>query len=277
MGATVRTFTIAEAAELTGLSRKAVARRVERGSLRSVVRNGRRRIPRSELVRAGLLPDGDQAAPEGGPGALLLPRPGPGSLDTAAGSEDVLAVLVRELLDRLERQSAEMAQMRALTAEAESLRLTNELTELRVRISELERERPEGEQSPHATEVSSRISELSRQVQELASREIWLPPHARGRTTPPHPPQTAPRAPQPAPAAEPVTPQPVALQPHRSGPGRRVLRFVLEAAFLVAVAVVAWQADLRQALIGAAMAAAWLVVACAEWLASRHERARSAG
>jgi excisionase family DNA binding protein len=267
----VRTFTIAEAAELTGLSRKAVARRVERGSLRSVVRNGRRRIPRSELVRAGLLPDGDEAAPEGGPGTLLLPRPGPGGLEPAGGQEDVLATLVRELLDRLERQSAEMAQLRALTVEAESLRLTNELAELRGRISELESERPDGGQTPHATEVSSRISELSRQVQELASREIWLPPHARGRPSPQQRRQTAPPVPHPTPSAPPVNPHPVAVRPRGRRAGQRALRFVLEAAFLVAVAVVAWRADLRPALIVAAMAAAWVVVASVEWLASRRE------
>jgi len=39
----VRTYTVSEAAELTGLSRKALARRIERGSLRCVVRDGRRR------------------------------------------------------------------------------------------------------------------------------------------------------------------------------------------------------------------------------------------
>ena len=52
-----RTYTIAEAAELTGLTRKALARRVERGSLQSLVRGGRRMIPHAELVRAGLIVD----------------------------------------------------------------------------------------------------------------------------------------------------------------------------------------------------------------------------
>src|SRR5215204_6041348 len=45
-----RNLTITEAAELTGLSRKAIARRVERGSVRSVLRSGRRLVPRSELA-----------------------------------------------------------------------------------------------------------------------------------------------------------------------------------------------------------------------------------
>lgn len=49
-------LTIREAAATTGLTRTAIRGRVERGSLRSVVgRDGKRRIPRSELERAGLI------------------------------------------------------------------------------------------------------------------------------------------------------------------------------------------------------------------------------
>ena len=83
---------------------KAIARRVERGSLRSVVRSGRRRIPRSELVRAGLLGDGRPEPREGDPAAPFLPRPAPGgALAETGGSEDMLAQLFREVLDRFER------------------------------------------------------------------------------------------------------------------------------------------------------------------------------
>src|SRR5262245_11994383 len=136
----MRTYTITEAAELTGLSRKAIARRVERGSLRSVVRNGRRRIPRSELMRAGLVPEGEARPREGDPAAPFLPRPATGAeLAETGTSEDMLATLFREVLDRFERQSQEIAQYRALTVQAESLRLTNELADLRVRLAELER------------------------------------------------------------------------------------------------------------------------------------------
>ena len=266
----MRTFTIAETAELTGLSRKAIARRVERGSLRSVVRNGRRRIPRSELERAGLLAEGDEGTPNLDPGALLLPRPAAGGLEPAGGQEDVLATLVRELLDRLERQSGEMAQLRALTVEAESLRLTNELAELRGRIAELEGERPESGATPQTAEVSSRINELSRQVEELAARGIWLPPHAR-----PHPGAQADgrqfaqaATPVPMPAQTPSAPQTApAARPQRSG--GRIARFLLEAVFLVGVALAAWQVGLSPLAIGAAMAVAWVVVAVVEWAASR--------
>ncbi len=58
----MRVLSLAEAAETTGLSRKALARRIERGSLRSVLRDGQRYIPLSELERAGLLPDAELRA-----------------------------------------------------------------------------------------------------------------------------------------------------------------------------------------------------------------------
>jgi excisionase family DNA binding protein len=267
----MRTFTISEAAEITGLSRKAIARRVERGSLRSVVRNGRRRVPRSELVRAGLLEEGDEGTPDLDPRSPLLPLPLSGELELAGRSEDVLAALVRELLDRLERQSAEVAQLRALTVEAESQRLTNELTDLRVRIAELEGERPQTAHSPQAAEVHSRISELSRRVEDLARREIWLPPQAAAREHT----RTAVAAPPPGATQEPPPAQPSAAQTlaptRRRGPGARIARFLLEAIFIVVVAVAAWQADLEPLAIGAAMAVAWLVVAIVEFFAARRE------
>ena len=55
-------LTIREASRATGLSVKAVRGRVERGSLKAVMVDNRRRIPLSELMRAGLLLT---AAPEG--------------------------------------------------------------------------------------------------------------------------------------------------------------------------------------------------------------------
>src|SRR5215217_7782553 len=116
-----RNLTISEAAELTGLSRKAMARRVERGSVRSVLRSGRRLIPRSELVRVGLVP----AEGEGAFG-LLTDSGAPEHVPAAHGLGDeqsVVALLVRELVDLLQRQAGELAQYKALTAEAESLRL----------------------------------------------------------------------------------------------------------------------------------------------------------
>ena len=269
----MRTYTITEAADLTGVSRKAIARRVERGSLRSVVRNGRRRIPRSELVRAGLLEDGSRRAPWNGPGSPPLAHPGPGGeLAEVERPEDTLTSLFREVLDRFERQSQEIAQYRALTVQAESLRLTNELAELRVRLAELEgrpqaQEQPDGSQSAQAAgDLGRRVSELTKQVEELSKREIWLPPHA----------QTAHQSsahPMPAATRPPAAPQPAARSAAAPAPARparfsRTKRFLVEAAFIVAVAVIVWQAELPVAAIAVAMALAWTLVAVVEWFSS---------
>jgi excisionase family DNA binding protein len=277
---TLRTYTITEAADLTGLSRKAIARRVERGSLRSVVRNGRRRIPRSELVRNGLLEDTEKRPPAGGPSSPLQPRPGVGTdLELTGTTEDMLASLFREVLDRFERQSQEIAQFRALTVQAESLRLTNELADLRMRLAELERQPqeqpqqqpqtpPQRPQPPSVTtELGRRVHELSKQVEELSQREIWLPPHASS----PQQAQAQPAAPQPRPAGPARTappqaaPRPVPRRPRRYV---RTIRFIVEALFIVAVAVIAWQADLPTPAIFVAMAVAWTLVAVIEWFSS---------
>lgn len=64
-----RLLTIAQAVAETGLSAKAIARRIERGTLRAVHdEQGRRVVPRGELDRAGLL-TGDE---EGNPGGELV-------------------------------------------------------------------------------------------------------------------------------------------------------------------------------------------------------------
>jgi excisionase family DNA binding protein len=281
----VRTYTITEAAELTGLSRKAVARRVERGSLRSVVRNGRRRIPRSELVRAGLLEEGEQRPRTADPAAPFLPRPSSGGALAETGSnEDMLAALFREVLDRFERQSQEIAQYRALTVQAESLRLTNELADLRVRLAELERQPPQPEapsqHAPHqaaqqhaaASDLGRRVSELTKQVEELSNREIWLPPQAAAPQSPHAPHAAVPMPPAQPRAAAPTQPAPQPV-PRRTFRLSRTMRFALEAAFIVAVALVVWQADLPIPAIAVAMALAWTLVAVVEWVSSERPRA----
>jgi len=97
-----RTVTIAEAAALTGLTKTAVRRRVERGSLSAVVRDGVRRIPVSELERQGLIAvEGDSTAP-------------------AAAAEPAEPGWA-ELLDRLVAQERELAEYRQIAARAESL------------------------------------------------------------------------------------------------------------------------------------------------------------
>ena len=101
----METYTISEAAELTGLTDKSVRNRVDRGQLRVVKRDGLRRIPRSELKRAGLI----RAEAESSKGVEPAPEP--------LGSP----ALVGQLLDRLERQASQLGELRALTSQAESL------------------------------------------------------------------------------------------------------------------------------------------------------------
>ncbi len=57
-------MSIRDAARASGLSPKALRRRIERGTLGSVMVGGRRRIPVDDLVRRGLVPDGGDPAPD---------------------------------------------------------------------------------------------------------------------------------------------------------------------------------------------------------------------
>lgn len=62
-----RLLTIGEASAMTGLSRKALARRIERGTLQAKKSpEGKWEIPRGELQRAGLLDEQGQATVPGG-------------------------------------------------------------------------------------------------------------------------------------------------------------------------------------------------------------------
>lgn len=126
----METFTIAEAAEAAGITKKAMRNRVDRGQVRAVLRDGIRRIPRSELQRVGLLGAAHGAA------SRHLPH-------EAASPEADHAIAIRELLDRLERQAGEISSLRALTVEADSLKAEREnlqtsLFEAQARVAELE-------------------------------------------------------------------------------------------------------------------------------------------
>jgi hypothetical protein len=66
---------IAQASELTGLSKKALRRRLERGTLESIKVDGRRMIPISELASHDLLET--SAAPVGDPSPSPRPEPEP--------------------------------------------------------------------------------------------------------------------------------------------------------------------------------------------------------
>lgn len=139
-----RTLTLAEAAAACGTTAKALQRRIDRNSLQSVLVNGRRMIPVTELVRAGLL------NPGGSPGQPPAGAPRGATGDAPEGETRVVGVDARELLDRLLAQERELGELRALTREAESLRvraegervaretLEGELHEARAKVMELE-------------------------------------------------------------------------------------------------------------------------------------------
>jgi len=133
-----RTLSIAETAEATGLSMNAIARRIERETLQSVLRDGQRRIPSSELIRAGLI--GIDGTP-GGEGNGDAP-----GVDVDRGIPGETSV---GLLDRLERQAETIGQMRALQQQGESLtaqqlarteELEAEVAELRATVTTLEQQ-----------------------------------------------------------------------------------------------------------------------------------------
>ena len=253
-----RSLTITEAAELTGLSRKAIARRVERGSVRSVLRSGRRLIPRSELARVGLLPS------EGNGGSEMLADLAVGE-SVALASEDIgeqslLEVLVRELIDRVQRQAGELAHYRVLTAEAETSRLQREVADLRARLSVLEvgntlraLEPGPSAEAPLSLDGATEQAESSPDPESPGDR-LWLPPGAASARTrlPPHaiPPQW-------------LTGATAMYPPSKRS---RILSLAAELLFICLVAFLAWLADLGPAVGAAAVAVAWLVAATFEVL-----------
>ena len=134
------TLTTSEAAELVGLTPKAIKNRLDRGQLQYILKAGRRRIPVAELVRAELLDaeavgaatEAERASKNGGP--HLAPN-GPNVVDYS----DV----IRELVSKVEQQAEALGRLRALTVESESLtseadQLRAALVESRARVVELE-------------------------------------------------------------------------------------------------------------------------------------------
>ncbi len=128
-----RTLTIAEAARMTGLSRKAMARRIERGTLRAFLGPDQlRHIPFSELVGTGLVDEQGRAIdipapapqlPGAAPGLWGTPpagypdpERGPSPTRRAAAPMDATA-----LLSRLERLAAENDRLRGLQSRYDEL------------------------------------------------------------------------------------------------------------------------------------------------------------
>jgi excisionase family DNA binding protein len=125
----METYTIPEAAEITGLAPREVRIALETGRLRAVRTGGRWRIPRYELVRAGMVEDGDPARPdsrldpEPEPVAAVTPLAPPPDTDTeeAPASEEQVGLLQERLAD-LERRLEELEGMADRSSREASMR-----------------------------------------------------------------------------------------------------------------------------------------------------------
>jgi len=123
-------LTLTDAARLCGVTRKSLARKVERGGLPSKLDDaGRRVVPRSALEAAGLHPR------SGAVGAAISP-----SGDGEPHGEPRVPVDISPLLARLEALSAENGRLKALTEVSSSteMALRDELNAVRAKVTELE-------------------------------------------------------------------------------------------------------------------------------------------
>lgn len=122
IGLMAELLTIAETADRLGLSVKAVEKRIERGTIESMRKDGRRLIPAGEVARVSSKPE-HQSGQGFLPGGTLLP------------SEDFAA-----FLEKLETLAAENGRFKALQEvnETEQQRLQEELFKARAEVQELE-------------------------------------------------------------------------------------------------------------------------------------------
>lgn len=140
----MNTFTIAEAAELTGLTKKALRHRVDRGQIRAHKEGNIRRIERAELERVGLAVD---------PASGALPM-------LAASASEALEAALAAAEQRLAESERALARERRLREQAES-RLTRA-------VAEAEHERERTRRFAGAGPIERR--RLAREV-ELSERE----------------------------------------------------------------------------------------------------------
>ncbi len=140
----MRVYTTKEASELSGLSVRALRKRVERGQLRAVQHGRYWRIPHSELERHGLVGPEGTAGDEG-----------------TEGTQNDLAPVMAEL-ERVRTENArltqELARLRPLPAQVETI------------TEDLFRERAERQAAQQAGEQArEERDELRTQLEEIAS------------------------------------------------------------------------------------------------------------
>jgi len=141
----METYTLREAAAATGMSQEALRKRVDRGTVRSVKRDGVRRIPRSELERAGL-------------------RIG----EPAEASE-----VVRELTDTIRRQEQELVALRALPERVEEVRRESQQEAAQRANAERRAEEAEAFAAAEAQARQSVEARAESEAQAAAEARAW--------------------------------------------------------------------------------------------------------
>lgn len=153
-------LTIKQASQVTGLSVKAIASRIERGSLGPTppeVVDGRRVISRGALVAAGLMS-------EGGEGEAVPVRP---PVDRRDGASPGVVIDVNALFARNERLMEELTTHRLLEAQAMTSRDEERrareaaeaaLNEARARVRELEAKIAEKSVGVESTAIEETIA-----------------------------------------------------------------------------------------------------------------------
>jgi hypothetical protein len=141
------TLSVTDCARATGLSAKAIRRRIERGTLDSVLVDGQRRVPIASLVGAG----------------LLIQGLGRGERGAAAGQAQPAAVLARLAAQR-QRLAEQVAGIGDL--EGDVRRIAEQLRRERARCRELEYE---------LVRARQRISELERRPAHLSGPSAHRP------------------------------------------------------------------------------------------------------
>lgn len=143
----METYTLSEAAERSGVTVEALRRRADRGTLRTVKREGVRRVPRSELERAGL----------------------------RVGDPAHVSDVVRELTETIRRQERELVSLRALPERVESTRRDHEreaearaAAEVRAQAAE-----EEARQEQAAALEAQAVAEAAREWRDRVARAGW--------------------------------------------------------------------------------------------------------
>jgi hypothetical protein len=116
----METVTITQAATRTGMTAKAIARRIERGTLQAIVKDGKRRIPVAELDR--------------------LPRGTTKPATAGEGNHGATPVEIAPLIARLEALAGENMKLRLLQEQDSSTEseLRAQVIRQAARIQELE-------------------------------------------------------------------------------------------------------------------------------------------